>query len=103
MLVGNVRAKQTSRLPTLAAAPVADRAEAAAGYLAYAGTYEVRGEVVNHHVEVSLFPNWVGGVQQRLISWEDGDLVLRSIGTETRDGKTAVNRLQWRRITGGPE
>lgn len=89
--------------PTLAAAPVSDRAEAAAGYLAYAGTYEVHGDVVNHHVEVSLFPNWVGGVQQRLVAWEDGDLVLSSVGTATRDGRTAVNRLQWRRITGGLE
>ena len=78
-------------------------AEAAAGYLAYAGTYEVHGDVVNHHVEVSLFPNWVGGVQQRLVAWEDGDLVLSSVGTATRDGRTAVNRLHWRRITGGLE
>jgi hypothetical protein len=85
---------------TLAAATVEQRAAAAAGYLAYAGTYRLDGDTVHHHVEVSLFPDWLGGVQTRLVSWEDGDLVLRSTGTTTRDGKQAVNRLRWRRITG---
>jgi len=86
---------------TLAAADVEARAAAAAGYLAYAGTYRVDGDVVDHSVEVSLFPDWIGGVQRRYITWQDGDLVLNSAGTTTRDGKEAVNRLRWRRITGG--
>ncbi len=88
---------------TFAAATAAQRAAAAAGYLAYAGTYEIVGDEVHHHVEVSLFPDWVGGVQRRRFSWQDGDLVLSSVGTVTRDGKEAVNRLRWRRIAGGSE
>ncbi|MDJ0960126.1 MAG: lipocalin-like domain-containing protein [Acidimicrobiia bacterium] len=88
---------------TLAAAKEAQRAAAAAGYVAYAGTYEIVGDEVHHRVEVSLFPDWVGGVQQRRMAWQDGDLVLSSVGTVTRDGKTAVNRLRWRRIAGGNE
>ena len=43
----------------LAGAPE-ERAAAAAGYVAYAGRYEVRGGAVVHRVELSLFPNWVG-------------------------------------------
>ena len=35
-----------------------ERAEAAAGYLSYAGRYEVEGTRVRHLIEVSLFPNW---------------------------------------------
>ena len=32
------------------------------GYIAYFGTYEVNeeGRFVTHHIEASLFPNWVG-------------------------------------------
>jgi hypothetical protein len=87
---------------TLAGASAEARAFAAAGYLSYAGTYEVEGDVVHHHVEVSLFPDWIGGVQERHIGWQDGDLVLASAGTITEDGITAANRLRWKRITGGP-
>src|ERR1700748_2019597 len=29
-------------------------------YIAYAGPYTVEGNTVTHHVEVSLFPNWLG-------------------------------------------
>ena len=86
---------------TLAAATPSARAAAAAGYLSYAGTYVVEGAVVRHLVEVSLFPDWIGGVQVRHISWEDDDLVLASADTVTRDGAEAANRLRWRRITGG--
>ena len=86
---------------TLASATVEQRAAAASGYLAYAGSYEVVDDEVHHHVEVSLFPDWVGGVQRRRVSWQDGDLVLSSVGTVTRDGKQAANRLRWRRIAGG--
>jgi hypothetical protein len=38
----------------------AESAEAARGYVAYAGSYRVeRDSVVVHEPEVSLFPNWV--------------------------------------------
>jgi hypothetical protein len=88
---------------TFAAANAEQRAAAASGYLAYAGSYEIVDDQVHHHVEVSLFPDWVGGVQRRRISWQDGDLVLSSVGTVTQDGREAVNRLRWRRIAGGSE
>jgi Lipocalin-like domain len=32
-----------------------------------AETYDFRGESVIHHVELSLFPNWVGVDQERLV------------------------------------
>jgi len=38
----------------------AESADAARGYVAYAGPYRVEGDsVVVHEPEVSLFPNWV--------------------------------------------
>ena len=98
-LMRTKRARLGSR--TLAGASQEERATAAAGYINYAGTYEVGGDTVDHHVEVSLFPDWVGGVQRRHIEWIDGDLVLSSPPETTAEDRPAVNRLRWRRVTGG--
>jgi hypothetical protein len=84
---------------TLAAAPEAARAEAAAGYLSYAGTYEVDGNDVVHRVEVSLLPDWVGDYQRRHYAFEGDELVLTTPVTITSEGKRAKNTLRWRRIT----
>ncbi len=79
-----------------------ERASAAAGYLSYAGTYEIVGDQVHHHVELSLFPDWVGGTQIRHIEWitnEDGtqDLELSDLGIGS--DRSAVIRLRWHRVT----
>jgi hypothetical protein len=79
-----------------------ERASAAAGYLSYAGTYEIVGDEVHHHVEVSLFPDWVGGTQVRHIEWnhnDDGttDLVLSDLGVGS--DRPTVMRLRWHRVT----
>jgi lipocalin-like protein len=42
-------------------------AAAALGYMAYGGTYDVpTGGLVVHHVQLSLFPNWVGTTLTRV-------------------------------------
>lgn len=67
-------------------------------YIAYCGTYEVdeeAGQVV-HHVEASLYPNWVGGMQQRNFSF-DGDLLILSAPL-LRGGVSIVNQLIWKKI-----
>lgn len=79
-----------------------ERASAAAGYLSYAGTYEVIADQVHHHVDLSLFPDWVGGTQIRHIDWianDDGtvDLELSDLGVG--DHRTATIHLRWHRIT----
>jgi hypothetical protein len=35
-----------------------EKVHAAETYVSYCGKYDVRGETVVHHVELSLFPNW---------------------------------------------
>lgn len=83
---------------TLAAATAEERAAAAAGYLAYAGRYTLDDGRVTHHVEVSLFPDWVGDDQIRQIGWTDeGDLVLSTLPAQTAAGRTVINRLRWRK------
>ena len=72
------------------------RAAAYSTCLAYAGTYERRSDVVIHHIETSLFPNWSGTVQERSISYRDGQLVLRTLPEPDVSGGT-VNELAWAR------
>ena len=78
----------------------ADDDEVAGAYrsmLSYAGRYEVGGDTVTHHVEISLFPNWKGGKQRRRIEFRrDGTVVLEGRLEEgTSEARTA--RLVWRR------
>ncbi|MDX1447680.1 MAG: lipocalin-like domain-containing protein [Acidimicrobiia bacterium] len=82
---------------TLAAASAEQRAAAAAGYLAYGGRYTTDGERVVHHVETSLFPDWIGGDQIRLIDWDGDRLVLSTPPETSTGGRSVVNRLRWRR------
>ncbi len=63
----------------------------AAGYLAYAGSYTLDGMTVTHHVEMSLFPNWIGTDQVRAIAiLENGDLELSTPPEASRSGHTVV-------------
>ena len=53
-----------------------ERARAAGTYVSYCGRYEFRGDTVVHRVELSLFPNWVGIEQERLVEIEGNRLTL---------------------------
>ena len=55
---------------------IEEKAQAAETYVSYCGRYEFRGDTVVHHVEHSLFPNWVGVEQERLIDLEGNRLTL---------------------------
>ena len=78
-------------------APAEERDIAAMTYVSYGGTYDVVADVVTHHVEFSLFPNWVGTDLVRTVSWEGDVLVLTGDPETSSTGKTVVNRLFWRR------
>jgi hypothetical protein len=73
-------------------------AAAAAGYLAYAGTYGIpEDDVVVHHVELSLFPNWVGGTLTRVAAL-DGDRLRLSLPEPARIwGALRAGVLTWER------
>jgi Lipocalin-like domain len=74
----------------------ADRAAALSSYVAYCGSYEVTGDVVVHHVAMSLFPNWVGTEQTRHVDLTGEDLVLRTPPIKV-GGKSLVHEFHWRR------
>ncbi len=83
---------------SFAEAKALERASAAAGYLSYAGTYEIIGDLVYHHVDLSLFPDWVGGTQVRHIEWISNDAGTTDLELSTApapEQRSAVNRPRW--------
>ena len=90
----------SSWLPTGRRSPdeVADVDLKAAAYdtfIAYGGTYELRGDTVVHHVDFSSVPIWTGGEQERHVEFEDGRLVLTLPVTVA--GVQKEYRLVWSR------
>ena len=86
---------------SFAGAEALNRAGAAAGYISYAGSYEIVGNEVHHDVELSLFPDWVGATQSRRIEWveePDGRTALQLSYVQPGAGKNATNTLLWHRI-----
>jgi hypothetical protein len=81
----------------------AERSEAARGYGAYAGSYEVdeAAGVVRHHVATALIPNRVGATLTRFFSLEGDRLTLRPAApAPRRRGHRAGPDLAARRLTG---
>lgn len=81
-------------------ADVALKAAAYDTFIAYAGTYELQGDTVYHHVQFSSVPVWTGGIQTRHVTFEDGKLVLTL--PVTVNGSQREYRLVWRRETPDP-
>jgi hypothetical protein len=73
-----------------------ERAAAAASYVSYAGTSEVRADTVIHHVITSLFPNWVGTDQERFVGW-DGARLLLATAPIALGGQQRTAHLVWER------
>jgi hypothetical protein len=99
MMAVQIAAANRPPIPTVDSlgGDVAARAGAYSTYLAYFGTYEVKGEQVIHRLDSSLFPNWSGEEQARAIGSEGDDLVLRTPPMKLQDGTTVVNELEWSR------
>lgn len=68
-----------------------EMAEAAHGYHAYAGKYEIDEEdgSVYHHNEVSLIPNRLGDIQDRQIEFQ-GDMI-------TITSRTSSTHIVWKK------
>lgn len=74
-----------------------EKATAYSSMLAYGGRYEVNDDVITHRVDISLFPNWVGGAQKRRFEVNaDGTLTL-SARLEEGTPQARSARLVWRR------
>jgi hypothetical protein len=78
-----------------------EKAGAMEGFVAYAGRYSFHGDRVVHHVELSLFPNWVGSDQERWVEVA-GDRLTLSASPLLLAGKQQVPRLVWERVGSSP-
>jgi hypothetical protein len=79
-----------------------EQARAMEGFVAYAGRYTFHGDRVIHHVELSLFPNWVGSDQERWVELAEDRLIL-SASPLLLAGKQQVPRLVWERVDPAPK
>jgi hypothetical protein len=78
----------------------AERARAYSSFMSYAGRYSINGDVVTHHVEISLFPNWKNNQQKRrvkLLRDHAGDMleIIARLEDGTSEARSAV--LTWKR------
>ena len=74
-------------------------AVAAAGYLSYAGMFEVdeANSVVVHHIKTALVPNWVGTDFKRKVILDGDKLELRGFTPSLVDGEKRLVRVMWER------
>jgi hypothetical protein len=70
------------------------RPQALANFLAYAGRYDIRGDRVFHHVEVSVFTNLMGTTLERRFKIEGDMLTIRTVPPEIWGSS---NVLVWKR------
>ena len=77
MSVSVMQARRTSfASPDALQAPTEEKLAAFDTYSSYSGRYEVRGQKVIHHVEISSFPNWTGKEQERYFAFSGDRLTL---------------------------
>jgi hypothetical protein len=74
----------------------AARAAIASACTAYAGRWELVGERLLHHIDIAIFPAWMGTTRVRFPSLA-GDLLTLTTLPEA-DG--SVTRIYWRRAAG---
>jgi Lipocalin-like domain len=65
-------------------------------YISYCGRYEVKGDRMFHHIEASLFPNWTGVTQERIVHLE-GETLRLSTPPLLIKGKVRTAHLVWKR------
>jgi len=71
-----------------------DRAAAYSTFLAYFGSYEVKGDTIVHRVDACLYPNWSKTEQSRSFTLDGDKLVLRTPPSEGAHG-SVVNEIIW--------
>ncbi|HSU60608.1 MAG TPA: lipocalin-like domain-containing protein [Bryobacteraceae bacterium] len=73
----------------------------ASTYIAYSGPFHVDEEkkALTHSMFVSLFPNWLGQTQPRVVKIEGDDLYLSTASPITSGGKTVNSCLHWKRAS----
>ncbi len=77
---------------------VEEKTAAVDGYVSYSGRFGIKGDIVVHHIEVSLFPNWVGVSQERLYEFI-GDRLTLSTPLMLVGGRQLSTHVIWERAS----
>jgi hypothetical protein len=79
--------------------------EAASGYFAYAGPFDIDEDkkLLTHAVVLSLDPNWQGHVQRRVVRIEGDILHLSTEKPLESEGRKTMYHLTWKRVGPQPE
>ena len=62
--------------------------------MSYCGTYEIRGNIVVHHVKAAMVPDWIGTDLTREFVFSGNTLTLSA-----RDAAGNVMDLLWERVS----
>jgi hypothetical protein len=75
--------------------------EEASGYIAYSGPFHTdeEAQTLTHSMFVSLFPNWIGQTQPRVVRIEGDQLFLSTASPISSGGKIVNSHLAWRRMS----
>jgi hypothetical protein len=69
------------------------------GMMSYAGTWEVKGDEVFHHVDASANELWTGDTQQRFLRFDGDRLSLSTpVSPDPIDGKISIRSMLWERV-----
>jgi hypothetical protein len=92
VLAGTHRPEMKS--PSGSSSTEEQRTHSLANFLAYAGRYDIRGDRVFHHVDVSVFTNLMGTTLERQFKIEGDVLTIRTVPPEIWGSS---NILVWKR------
>jgi hypothetical protein len=78
-----------------------DYKQGASTYIAYTGEFHVDEEkkTLTHSMFISMFPNWIGQTQPRVVTLEEDELHLSSASQIQSSGKSVMSYLKWKRAT----
>jgi hypothetical protein len=75
--------------------------DAASSYFAYTGPFQVDEEkqTLTHSMFISLFPNWIGQTQPRVVHVDRDFLTVTTEKAVESQGKMVKPELRWKRAT----
>jgi hypothetical protein len=77
----------------------AERLELYNGLIAYAGTYNIEGDKVSHHVDASWNQSWTGTIQVRQFRIEGRTLYIKTLPAKNAlTGKESSSVLVWLKV-----
>jgi hypothetical protein len=84
---------------SLRSGSIDEKVRAFDSYFSYGGRYSVDGDIVTHHIQFCMFPNWVGTDQVRRFALgpESDTLTIWTVNPTVIQGEETYACHTWRR------